>query len=142
MNLEAVGKLVVHHSGSPAETQKRIARSEAEQIIVRRMVNWVTWGMIVLGIGVAMLVVNKYFDLGRWFQLVSGCFLLGGTGIAAAGVLNSIRQGVNISGMRSTPGELPNHEPKSLPTKPFPEALPSVTERTTRLIEEPNVKDQ
>ena len=134
MNLETVGKLVAHHSATPAQIQDRITKSEAEQIIVSRMFTWLTWGMIVLGLGVAMLVVNKYFDIGRWFQLVSSFFLLGGTGMAAAGVLNGIRQGVNVSGMRSIPAELPNQEPKSLPTNPFPEALPSVTEGTTKLI--------
>ncbi|HEV8367680.1 MAG TPA: hypothetical protein VGQ39_07005 [Pyrinomonadaceae bacterium] len=134
MSLEAVGKLVASHSASPEGAQLKIAKVEAEQIVVRQMVNWLTWGMIILGIGVAMLVVNKYFDIGRWFQLASSCLLLGGTGIAAAGVLNAVRQGVNVSGMRSKSSELPNNEPKSLPTNPFPEALPSVTERTTKLI--------
>ncbi len=134
MNLETVVTLVAQHSSTPIETQNKIDRAERERALVQQMFSWIMWGMIVLGIGVAMLVTNKYFDLGRWFALASSCLLLGGTGIATFGLLNSIRQGVAISGKRA-PREIPGAtETKSLPTNPIPPALPSITERTTQLI--------
>jgi hypothetical protein len=127
MSLETVGKLVAQHSSSPIEVQNQLDKAALEQAMVRKMFNWLMWGMIILGIGVAMLVVNKNFDIGRWFNLLSSLFILGGTGVASAGVLNAIRRGVTIAGVRP-----PNR--KSLPTSPLPVELPSVTERTTQLI--------
>src|SRR5215204_3167018 len=88
MALQAVGKLVASHVGSPTETQKKIDRSEAEQVIVRRMFTWMMLGMIIIGIGVMMLVSDKYFDLPRWFHIVSSFLLLGGVGVASAAVFN------------------------------------------------------
>ncbi|HSD48018.1 MAG TPA: hypothetical protein VLB87_15425 [Pyrinomonadaceae bacterium] len=134
MSLESVGKLVAQHSSSPVEKQRKIDRAELEQAMVRRMINWLIWGMIVLGIGVALLVVNKAMDLGRWLSFVSSVFMLGGMGIATGGVLSAIKQGASISAkpaaeqIRAAPDE------KSFPTEPGMAALPSVTERTTQLI--------
>jgi len=127
MSLETVGKLVAEHSSAPAEAQNKIDKAAIEQALVRNMFTWLMFGMIILGIGVAMLVINKNFDIGRWFSLLSSFFILGGTGIATAGVLNAIRRGTSIVGMR-----LPNK--KSLPTNSIAAELPSITERTTQLI--------
>jgi hypothetical protein len=139
MSLEAVGKLVARNSASPAEIQKRIDRAEAEKIIVSRMFTWIMWGMMIMGIGIVMIMVNKSFDIGRWFKLLSSCVALGGAGFATAGVLNSMRQGVQLSGRRPieiapTPEPATLAEGKALPTNEFPDAPPSVTERTTQLI--------
>ena len=125
MSLEAVGKLVAQHSSSPAEVQKKLDRTELEREMVRYMFNWIMWGMIILGIGAAMIVVKKQFDLGKWFGLLSSFLILGGAGVAAVGVINAIRRSLGISASPSN---------KSLPTSPLPTALPSVTERTTQLI--------
>jgi len=127
MSLETVGKLVAEHSSTPAEAQNKIDKAAIEQALVRNMFTWLMFGMIILGIGVAMLVINKNFDIGRWFSLLSSFFILGGTGIATAGVLNAIRRGTSIVGMR-----LPNN--KSLPSNSIAAELPSITERTTQLI--------
>jgi hypothetical protein len=137
MNLESVGKLVARHAASPEEIQKRIDKRELDRVIASRMFNWLVWGMIVLGIGVVMIVVNKSFDIGKWFKLLSSLTMLSGIGIATAGLLNAMREGVQLSA-RSGRSAAPEIEEastaKSLPTNPFPEALPSVTERTTQLI--------
>jgi len=135
MNLEMVAKLTANHSASPAEVQKKHTRAEADQIIVRQMFNWITWGMIVFGIGVLLLVINKSFDMGAWVKLISTCLMLGGSGICAAGILNSIRKGTQLSAGREPHEFLESVETKSLPaTNSFPDALPSITERTTELI--------
>jgi hypothetical protein len=147
MSLEPVSKLVARHSASPAEVQKRIDRAEAEKIIVSRMFNWITWGMIIMGIGIVMIMVNKSFDIGRWFKLLSSCVALGGAGFAAAGVLNSMRQGVQLSGKRSPLEIAPTPEPatlpekEALPTNEFPDAPASITERTTQLISSKALQD-
>ena len=134
MSLESVGKLVVQHSSSPVERQKKIDRAELEQAMLRRMINWLIWGMIVLGIGVVLLVVNKAMDLGRWVSFVSSVFMLGGMGIATGGVLSAIKQGASIS-PKAAAGQIgATPDEKSLPTEPGTVALPSVTERTTQLI--------
>jgi hypothetical protein len=119
-----------------ASTLKRkVARSEAEQIIVRQMFNWITWGMIVFGIGVLLLVINRSFDMGAWIKLISSCLILGGAGIGAAGVLDSIRKGTQLSARRETREVREPVETKTLPaTSSFPDALPSITERTTPLV--------
>ena len=133
MNLETVGKLVARHTGSPEEIQRRQTKAELDRAIASRMVNWVVLGLIVMGIGILMIVVNKTFDIGKWFRLVATLTTLGGMGVMVGGVLNSLKQGVQLTGR--TPIELATPaEQKSLPTNPFPEALPSVTERTTQLI--------
>ena len=142
MSLEAVGKLVARNSASPAEVQKRIDRAEAEKIIVSRMFNWIMWGMIIMGIGVVMIVVNKsgVVDFSKWVKMIGSIMALGGAGVAAAGVLNSMRQGVQLSGRRSPIEIAPAPEPvtlpeaKALPTNEFPDAPASVTERTTNLL--------
>ncbi|HJX89511.1 MAG TPA: hypothetical protein VJ372_03400 [Pyrinomonadaceae bacterium] len=135
MNLEAVDKLVASHSASPTEVQKKIARADAEKIVVRQMFNWITWGMIVFGIGVLLLVINKSFDMGAWIKLTSTCLMLGGSGICAAGILNSIRKGTQLSAGRETREFREPVETKTLAaTNSFPDALQSITERTTELL--------
>lgn len=89
------------------------------------MFNWIMLGMIILGIGVAMIVVNKNFDIGKWFSLLSSFLVLGGAGVAAAGMLNAVRQAANITGS-------PNQ--KSLPADSVPPEPPSITEQTTHLL--------
>lgn len=142
MNLEAVGRLVTRHTSSPEEIQQRLDRSQREREAVRRMFCWMTWGLIILGIGVVMLVANKTFDLGKLFKFISTLTTLGGVGVTMAGLLGGMKRGAELSG-RSAPRELGaqrevaiSQTPKSLPTNPFPEALPSITERTTQLIEQ------
>ena len=134
MSLETVGKLVAQHDGSPLEKQKKIDNAELEHAIVRKMINWLIWGMIVLGLGVFLLVLNKSIDLGRWFSFLTSVLILGGMGIATAGVLNAIKQGASIQQKR--PAEQIDTTPteKSLPTHLSTAALPSITERTTQLI--------
>ena len=133
MSLETVGKLVAKHTGSPAAIQAKLDKAEAERAIVRSMFNWMIWGMLLVGIGVVMIVINKSFPIGKWFTVLSSLLSIGGMGIATGGVLNAIRRGTLPS--RREPHQLagaPNTN--ELPTNPIPAELPSVTERTTQLI--------
>jgi len=133
MSLETVGKLVAKHTGSPANVQAKLDKAEAEKTIVRSMFNWMIWGILIVGIGLLMIVVDKSFAIGKWFSVLSSLLMLGGMGIATGGVLNAIRRGTLPS--RREPDQLTGPpDTKELPTKSMPAELPSVTERTTQLI--------
>ena len=133
MALEAIGKLVAQHSSAVTPSQTKLDKVRAEQQIVQYMFKWLSIGMIIIGIGVLMLVLNKTFDFGTIFKLVSSFVLIGGTGCASFGVLSAIRKGTTLTIANST-AQLRQAGERSLPTG-FPAALPSVTERTTQLIE-------
>src|SRR6185369_10905426 len=90
----------------PTAVTEKLARAEHEALIVRHMFRWIGWGMMVLGIGVLMLVVNKSFDFGKLFGLASSLFLLGGVGMAAYGVISAIGKGVSPS-LKGTGKEQP-----------------------------------
>ena len=133
MSLETVGKLVAKHTGSPAVAQAKLDRAEAEKVIVRSMFTWMMWGMLIVGIGVVMVVINKSFPIGDWFRLLGSLVVIGGTGVMIGGVINAIRRGTLPS--RREPDQLagaPNTN--ELSANPIPAELPSVTERTTQLI--------
>jgi hypothetical protein len=132
MSLDSVGNLVAQHSSSIAPSQSKLDKAHREQAIVQYMFKWLSIGMIIVGIAVLMLVANKYFDLGKWFGLVTAVLMIGGVGVASCGVLNAIRKGASLP-VTEGPKELPLAD-KSLPTNPSPESLASVTERTTQLI--------
>jgi hypothetical protein len=133
MSLETVGKLVASHSGSPATAQTKLDKAEAEKAIVRSMFNWMILGIVIVGIGLLMIVVDRSFVIGKWFSVLSSLLMLGGMGIATGGVLNAIRRGTLPSRReRVSLAEAP--DTNELPTHPIPAELPSVTERTTQLI--------
>ena len=134
MSLEAVAKLVAEHSSVPAEVQKKLDKVALEAAMVRTMFNWMMWGMIILGLGVFLLVVNKNLGIGKEVGLVSSFLILGGVGVATAGVLKAIKQGTMIATSRHANHISGSSDTQSLPTHPIPAALPSVTERTTQLI--------
>ena len=93
MSLETVGKLVAKHTGTPATAQAKLDRAEAEKAIVRSMFSWMMWGMLIVGIGVVMVIVNKSFPIGDWFRLLGSLLGIGGMGVTVAGVLNAIKRG-------------------------------------------------
>lgn len=134
MSLEAVSKLVAEHSSSPVEIQKKADKVALEAAIVRSMFNWIMWGMIILGFGVFLLVVNKNLGIGPHLNLPISVLILGGVGVVAAGVLKAIKQGTLLATTRQDNQISGSTDTKSLPTHPIPAALPSVTERTTQLI--------
>jgi hypothetical protein len=142
MNLLPVGQLVSQHSATPAEKQSKVHKAFCEREMARGMFSWIWWGMVIMGIGVLMLVFAKNLvafkiydpELAALLRMLSTLVILGGTGSAMFGVLNSMRKGVALSGARR-PAELSEQvNTKELPTSPMPLSLPSVTERTTQLI--------
>ena len=120
----------------PTEVARKLDRAEHEAMVVRHMFRWIGWGIMVLGIGVLMLVVNKSFDLGKLFGLASSLFLLGGVGMALYGIISAIGKGVSPS-LKVTDAEqreLDAPTTQQLEGGAIPVPIPSVTERTTELI--------
>lgn len=134
MSLEAVARLVAEHSSTPVEVQKKMDKAAIEAAVVSTMLNWMKWGLILLGIGVFLMVVNKNLGIGRELSLVSVLLMLGGVGVATAGVLKAIKQGTTLATSRQANQISGPSDTRSLPTGKMPTSLPSVTERTTQLI--------
>jgi hypothetical protein len=139
MNLLMVGQLVAQHAGEP---QDKISRRKSDQEIVSCMFKWIWWGIVVLGLGILIHVTGKSLlnakiiaaDVAAWLRLVSLYIILGGTGMSVYGVLNALRQGASLSSAKRSTQLTEAVDTKKLPTNPIPQALPSVTERTTQLI--------
>ena len=134
MSLERVGQLVAQHAGKPTDTQEKLTKAELEQALLRKMFTALKWGMIILLIGVAMLVVNKNFAIGKWLNLLSVFFMLSGIVVAGAGMFDAMIKGASLSGAKLPKQVTGEPDTQSLPTNPIPQELPSVTERTTQLI--------
>lgn len=134
MSLGSVSKLVAAHSGEISPDEHALNRAEAERRITRAMFTWMSWGVLIAGIGIAMLVVNKSFDLGRWFLNCASFLLLGGTGIAVFGFFKAVREGVNLPAKFPAQSIAQGEPTKALPQDRVATPLPSITERTTQLI--------
>src|SRR5262249_20523089 len=89
---------------------------------------------IILLIGVVMLVVNKNFDIGRWFSLLSSLTMLSGIALGGVGLFDAMMKGASLSGAKSAKQITKGTDTQSLPANPIPHELPSVTERTTQLM--------
>jgi hypothetical protein len=139
MSLEAVSKLVAAHSPSD---EVSIQKADSEKAALARMVKWMLWGFLVLGLGVLLLVTQKTFALDRMVRFFASCLLLGGTGIAMYGLLTALRDGASTRSKPPKPNKLPPAETtKSLPEERVPVSLPSVTEATTELLERQDVRN-
>lgn len=125
MSLETVGKLVAQHSDKPPEMQLTLTKAELEQAALRKMVTWLKWGMILIGLGVALLVVAKTFGTAKWLSLLSMFFMLSGFAVTGIGLFDAMAEGAKLS--LAKPG-------KEVGRGKEVQSLPSVTERTTQLI--------
>jgi hypothetical protein len=144
MNLHAVSKLVAEHSSSPAEVQKKMDLAEQKRAIARTMFTWMTWGMIIMGIGIVLIMVNKSFAIGGLFRLFASLLTIAGMGVTVAGMLVAMKKGLTPPGYRPRPQLSTPAEPTRLPTNPIRDSLPSITEQTTRLlaVDGPVTKDK
>lgn len=134
MSLETVGKLVAQHSGSPAELQNKLAKAELEQALLQKMLSQWAWSMIILGIGVVMLIVNKVFDITIWGSYLASGLIVSGVSIWCSSLYNAMMKGARLRGVKSVKQISLGIDTQSLPTQPIPHELHSVTERTTQLI--------
>jgi hypothetical protein len=109
------------------------------------MLRWMMWGCLVLLIGLVLLVTGRAFDVPKFISPLAAFLLVGGTAAVGYGVLAALRDGIASPKKLAHPtqdwGELPSASTNELPDPGIPVALPSVTERTTQLIDE-NAKPQ
>lgn len=133
-SLTPVGELM--RAGEPSGDAAKLDRAEREALIVRHMFRWIAWGIIVLGIGVLMMVVNKSFDFGKLIVLASSLLMLGGMGMATYGVISAITKGgaATLKATSEKKDELRAATTKELDDRGFPIPISSITERTTQLI--------
>lgn len=132
MNLESISPLVAAHSSIDSPSPEK---HESDKAVVSSMYRWITWGFIVLLIGLVLLVTNKTLALGNAVQLLASFLLLGGTALATYGVLAPFRASVAKNLQGSDRPELPHTKPTNeLPEAHTPIPIPSVTERTTELL--------
>jgi hypothetical protein len=133
-NLEPVSKLITGGS------EERVApdKSEHERLLVRRMFRWLSWGCLMLFVGIILLVLNKGFIHAPPFQVMATIFMLTGVALATYGCLSSISKGTYLPDkIAKGVDEIgPGHPTKELPEARIPTSAPSVTERTTQLIGE------
>lgn len=129
MDLEAIGKLVATHL-SPEEL--KAYRDNSEKAQLARMIKWMMWGLLVLGVGLILLVTQKNFGLDRLIGMLASVFILSGLGVTTYGLLAAVRDGVQARRVSAAP---PAKTTDSLPEERIPTPLPSVTERTTSLLD-------
>jgi len=135
MDLETVSKLVAAHS-SP-ETLK-LEKSLSEKATQKRMYQSIKWGMICFILGMASLATTKTLSLDKTYNLGPLFLLFLGMGIMLYGLLSSMRgsvaQGSQFLDAGPT-GELHEAEATRELTSPrMPVYIPSITERTTKLL--------
>jgi hypothetical protein len=133
-NLEPVSELVSGSAGFEAER----AKAEQETHLVHRMFRWISWGCIVLAIGVVLLITNKNLVQDKLLQTLSTLIILGGTAIAMYGVLSSTLRGASLprtSAPKTSEQISSARTTRELEEAKMPQPMPSVTERTTELIE-------
>ena len=131
--LAPIGELM--RGAEPSAEVAKLDRAQREALVVRQMFRWISWGIIVLGLGVLMLVFDKAFDVGKAFKFVCTVVMLAGIGIATYGVISTMMKG----GAPTLKTTEPEQDELRAPTTReleggMPIPVPSVTERTTELI--------
>ena len=133
-NLEPVSKLI---TGDSATIQ--IDKREHEQLVVRRMFQWMSRGGLVLLLGVVLLVINRGFVHAGAVQALAALIILAGCAMATYGLFSAMIKGTYLPGKTTGekhPAEIEGGTTKELPDAPVPAPISSVTDRTTQLIDE------
>ncbi|HKF57189.1 MAG TPA: zinc ribbon domain-containing protein [Blastocatellia bacterium] len=127
MALQTVAKELAEHVG--AENSERQIIKPNDGVTLRRMVNMLLCGVVALVAGMAVLAVGKGNDT---LGLVGLLLVLGGALLAFYGVISPLRAAALASGRGAPQKAKRRTELDAAETKRFPEAMPSVTELTTR----------
>lgn len=119
-------------------------KAERERVMLRHMVRWMTIGLIIVGVAILMLVTNKSFNFGKLFGLLTSFLLLTGVGTATYGVISAVAKTVSLSERKQVGighNKIENSvATRELPNAGIPLAMPSVTEQTTKLLMESDLK--
>jgi hypothetical protein len=136
-NLAPVSRLIL--AGKGDEDDSKLDKTERDKLIIRRMVSWMMWGMLIMLIGIVFAVVNKQLKVDQLVGLVGTLLILGGLSVTAYGVLDALRGGgLKTRKPKAMPAASQNETEPAPTTKELdgrtPIPLASVTERTTQLI--------
>jgi len=133
-NLEPITKLIL--AGSADDDEAKLEQRERDKLLMRRMVSWMMWGVMILLIGVVLSVVNKEFHFAH-LGLISTLLILGGVSVTTYGVLDALRCG-GLTKPKAITESTATEIEKVSTTRELEGRLPiplgSVTERTTQLI--------
>ena len=129
MALQTVAKELAEHLGADNSEGQIIKPNDG--VILRRMVNLLLWGVVALVAGMGVLAIGK----GNGTLGLMGLLLvLGGALLAFYGVISPLRAAALASGRSASQKAKPRTELDATGTKCLPEAMPSVTELTTRSL--------
>lgn len=136
-NLGPVTKLI--QAGSADDDQAKLEKVERDRVLMRRMVSWMMWGMLIMLIGAVVSVVNKQLKLDQLVGLIGTLTILGGLSVTAYGLLDAMRCGGLKKRKPKAMAEATDTETEPASTTRelegrLPIPLGSVTERTTQLI--------
>jgi hypothetical protein len=121
---------VLNSSASMTKVTSRMA--------ARRMNRSLLWGLIVIVLGVTLLSNAQGYALVNWLGILT---FLAGIGLAVYGACAPGTAKELLSSQIAQPETLKQSQASSyLPPQDFSESVPSVTERTTELLEIENTK--
>ena len=131
-NLEPVGKLM---GSDGSVTEPQLTKVERDKLLMQRMVSWMIWGFLILLLGVVFTVIDKEFAISRLISLLGSILILGGVSVAMYGILDTLRGGAPNKALRSPPRADELQAPTTRELEGGHVPAPSVTERTTQLID-------
>ena len=137
-NLEPISKLLI---ADKEPDQAKLSKAEHESLIVRHMFRWMSWGGILLLIGVALLVVSKQLIASPLITLPASFLLLAGIATMSYGVFSAVGRGTKprLEKPLKSQNELKSADTTNELDARIP--VPSVTERTTQLIDAKKIDD-
>jgi hypothetical protein len=115
--------------------------SDLDKTRAHRMIKFMGWGGIVLFIGLITLALGKKYLHDNLLELIGGLVILAGTFVMGYGLLSALLSATKQSRQFQRQGA--QTEPQlhaQLPLRTLPEPAPSIVERTTRLMENVEVK--
>jgi hypothetical protein len=135
MDLETVSKLVVAHSSPEKLKAEKCLTEKASR---QRMYHSFKWGMICFILGMASLATTKTLSLDKTYNLGPLFLLFLGMGIMLYGLLSAMRgsaaQGSQVSRRRPHWGASRSGSDQGIDVARIPVSIPSITERTTKLL--------
>ena len=117
------------------------AASDLDKARAHRMIKFMSWGGVVLFIGLIVLVLGKKYLHVNLLELIGGLTILAGTFVMGYGLFSTMLSAT--SHPRKSQRQGAQTQPQldaQLPLGTLPEPAPSVAERTTRLMENVEVK--
>ena len=116
--------------------ESSLSRYEAKKAIEHRMVKFISWGGIVFFVGLVAIILGKKFLFNELIHLMGSMLALTGLFIMCFGVLSAKSASTKPSGKRINKSSPTNPElDKPSGAERLLEVMPSITERTTKLME-------